>query len=158
MYKKIAFISMNLLTNWNMYGKGMALIGLSFIYTLKMSFSKPFVLMDLNSIEYLSNISSTTTILFGIVYLDSTENNLSILWFMIVVLLSLNFICQWAIKFLRLIYVLHYKTLKKLGGVILKRIFSIFGEKASGNLKKKTKKAQRKMLNSAPKNKDFSLR
>ena len=151
MYKKIAFISINLLSNWNIYGKGTALIGLSFIYTLKLAFSKPFVLLDLNSIEYLSNLSSTATILFGIVYIDSTENNLSILWFMIVLFLSLNFFCQWSIKFIRLLYVLHYKTLKKLGGILFIRILSIFGGKAARNLKRKNQKVEPKILNINPK-------
>lgn len=144
MYKKIVFISLNLLSNWNMYGKGMVLIGLSFIYTLKIASSKPFILKDLNSIEYLSNISSTATILFGLVYLDNTENNLSVLWFLIVLFLSLNFIFQWATRFIHLLYVLHYKTLKKLGGVIFIRILSFIGGKSTRNLKKINNKIPRK--------------
>jgi hypothetical protein len=113
MYRKIIFISINLFTDMPMISKAVILLFFSFLSLVITFNSKPFLLKEMNYLEFYSNISASFTIFSGSLYITDINDYIKACCFAAIVLVNFMFAIIWLISLISITFQTHYKKFEK---------------------------------------------
>lgn len=125
MYRKILFISVNLLENLSIFNKATLMLSFSFVSFLITYYSRPFLLKKMNVLELYSNLSSALTIYAGALYIMDVGDWLKAICFATVVLLNCIFSYFWISSMISIIFHAHFETREKFFPKITLKIFAL---------------------------------
>lgn len=95
MYRKILFISINILQGLAIFGKTLILICFSFLSFLITYKTKPFLKKEMNMMEHYSNLSAFLTLVSGAFYVLEINDVIKALSFANVIIVNTCFGCIW---------------------------------------------------------------
>jgi hypothetical protein len=113
MYRKIFFISVNLLENIAIFGKATITLCFSFITFLMTYYARPFIFRKMNILEFYSNQSTVLTIFSGALYVADVNEWQKAICFMTVLIVNGFFALHWFSSLLDIIFDAHFETFEK---------------------------------------------
>ena len=125
MFRKIAFLALNLFENLEALSKLLIYIFPVYLNSLFTFFSRPFVLRESNVTEYYSNISLVLTIFAYLVYILAINEFIKTLFFIIAILVNIFFQLNWLIRAIEILCYAHLRILKRYFPSFLKKIFAL---------------------------------
>lgn len=112
MYRKILFISINLFQEMELFSKTTILIFFSFCSFLITFYARPFLLKEMNLLEFYSNLSACLTLFSGAVYITNTNEFIKGLSFVNVIIVNTFFGYIWIISTIKIIFHVHFQKLE----------------------------------------------
>ncbi len=106
MYRKILILSINLLT-LSLMTKAILLIVFSALFTLLTFFARPFLLKQMNLLEFYSNLSAFLTIYSGSLYISEIGDLLKAIAFLCIILINVLFGLFWIFSFFEIVFYVH---------------------------------------------------
>ena len=106
MYRKILVLSINLLPI-SLLSKTVCLIILSAIFTVMTFFARPFLLKQMNFLEFYSNLSALITIYSGALYISDISDAFKAITFICILIVNILFGILWITSFLQIIFHVH---------------------------------------------------
>lgn len=103
MYRKILFISINVIKDFPLNTKAILLLFLCLISMLITLTAKPFLTKDLNNLEIFSNLSSLLILYSGCLYLIGNIDFLKLLSYLTIFFVNIAFTLKWGLSILKLL-------------------------------------------------------
>lgn len=113
MYRKILFISLNMMKDLALNTKAIILLFFCLISLLITFFSTPFLTRELNNLEVFSNLSALIIIFSGCLYLNGDSEFLRTSSYLIIFFVNIAFTLLWASSILKLLLDTYEKILVK---------------------------------------------
>lgn len=112
MYRKIIILSLNLLSV-SLLSKTIFLIIVSAVFTLLTFFARPFLLKQMNFLEFYSNLSALITIYSGALYISDVSDSFKAITFICILIVNILFGVLWIKSFLQIVFHIHFNFFLK---------------------------------------------
>ena len=134
MYRKILFISINVIKDLPLNSKAILLLFLCLMSMLITLSARPFLTEDLNNLEVFSNLAALLIIYSGCLYLIGNSDFLKIFSYLTIFFVNIAFTVLWAISIIKLVLETYEKILIKRSPrlfLFLQQLFHRFKKKLS---------------------------
>lgn len=125
MYRKIMFISINLFTDMSIFSKAVILLFFSFLSLMVTFNSKPFLLREMNYLEFYSNISASLTIFSGALFITDINDYLKALCFSVIIFVNGVFALIWLTSMISLVFHVHHRNLERICPCLVIRVHAL---------------------------------
>lgn len=112
MFRKIIFITVSIF-KMGLFAKAVILISLSFVSFFLIMVCRPFILHELNTLEFQANISAIITLYSGTLYMNDISKEFKAILFFLIIMTNIIFFINFFMNTLYLFITMHFERIHK---------------------------------------------
>ena len=112
MFRKTIFITVSIF-KMGLFAKAVILISFSFVSFFLVMVCRPFILHELNTLEFQANISAIITLYSGTLYMNDISKEFKAILFFLIVMTNITFFINFFMNTLYLFLTMHFERIHK---------------------------------------------